>query len=322
VFEGYKGKSCLVTGGTGMLGRQVVDLLRAAGARVMSASLDGMKLWDDVLHVKLDLRWRKETGMLVRSTHPDVVFHLAGIKSNPTVTRERPLSFFLPMAELNLSVLGACAEAGVKALVYTSSVGAYARGGMSEAQWSACRPQDGYPGLAKRIGEWTCEAAELERGLEWAVIRLSNTYGPGDDFDPETAMVVPALMAKALRGDDPVMVMGNGTAVRDFLWAGDAARAVLMAGLDCRAWARVNVGGGVGHSVDDLAAGLAGVTRSRFKFERFGGQKEAVRVLPIVKAQALGWEPEVSLPDGLARTWAWLKDHPDEARVNLLKEGR
>jgi GDP-L-fucose synthase len=333
VFEEYKGKTCLVTGGTGMLGRQVVSLLLAVGAEVKTASLDRLRLWDDIEHFHMDLRIDVENfymdlrierncRIILDQFQPEYVFHLAGIKSNPTMTKTKPLSFFLPMAQMNLSFLGACAEAGVERLTYTSSVGAYGRGAMSEARWVGCgAPQDGYPGWSKRIGEMVAEAVITEKGLRWATIRLSNTYGPGDNFDPETAMVVGALMGKALRGDDPVIVAGNGSAVRDFLYSEDAAKAVLLAGLDTKGWWRVNVGGQVGHSIKTLVSHLSEITGSQFQFETFGGPNEGTRILPLKRALERGWKPEVGLLDGLRRTWSWLLQHPDEylRKRNFLK---
>jgi nucleoside-diphosphate-sugar epimerase len=292
---------CLVTGGSGLIGRFAVNLLREAGAKVKTASLDDLRLWEDVENYHMDLRVAENGRTILDLCQPEYVFHLAGLKSGPVVTKTKPLSFFLPMAQLNLSFLGACAEARVQRLVYSSSVGAYGKGAMTEAQWAGCgRPQDGYPGWAKRIGEFVAEAALLERGLSWATLRLSNTYGPGDDFDPETAMVVPALMAKALRGDDPVVVLGNGSARRDFLWAGCAARAVMMAGLDTEGWRRVNVGGGIGTTIHKLAYHLGEVTGAQFVFaENADLRPEGTRILPIFKAKDLGWVPEVGLLDGL-----------------------
>jgi GDP-L-fucose synthase len=165
------------------------------------------------------------------------------------------------------------------------------------------------------------EAVITEKGLRWATIRLSNTYGPGDNFDPETAMVVGALMGKALRGDDPVIVAGNGSAVRDFLYSEDAAKAVLLAGLDTKGWWRVNVGGQVGHSIKTLVSHLSEITGSQFQFETFGGPNEGTRILPLKRALERGWKPEVGLLDGLRRTWSWLLQHPDEylRKRNFLK---
>ncbi len=324
MFEEYKGKTCLVTGGTGLIGRAVVDLLREAGARVRTASLDDLRLWEDVENFHMDLRVAENGRTILDLCQPEYVFHLAGLKSNPVVTKTKPLSFFLPMAQMNLSFLGACTEAGVEKLVYTSSVGAYARGAMSEARWLACGgPRDGAPGQAKRLGELVCQYVKQELGLAWAVIRLSNTYGPGDNFDPETAMVVGALLGKVLRGDSPVQVLGNGSALRDFLWAGDAAHAILRAGLNTKEWSAVNVGGGVGHSVREVVDLLGSITGRAFEFESDSTEPEGERVMPVFKAKDLGWEPTVDLASGLAQTWAWLQEHPDEyqRKANFLKSG-
>jgi GDP-L-fucose synthase len=109
--------------------------------------------------------------------------------------------------------------------------------------------------------------------------------------------------------------------VRDFLYAEDAAKAIVMAGLDTKGWWRVNVGGMRGHSIRTLVHELSEVTGSQFQFETFGGPSEGARILPLERALERGWKPEVGLLDGLRRTWTWLQEHPDEyqRKANFLK---
>ena len=119
----FQGKNCLVTGGTGMIGREVAQLLLGYGAHVRVVSLDDILLDDRIDHVHGDLTdfefCRNQTKDM------DCVFHIAGIKGSINVTLEKPASFFVPLLMFNTNVLEASRVNGVEKLVYTSSIGAY-----------------------------------------------------------------------------------------------------------------------------------------------------------------------------------------------------
>ena len=117
------GRPCLVTGGTGLIGRQVVRILCDAGARVRIASLDRIEVDDRAEHVHADLT---DFGLCKQITEGmDYVLHLAGIKGSIEVTKSKPASFFVPLLMMNTNTLEAARLNGVRKLVYTSSIGAY-----------------------------------------------------------------------------------------------------------------------------------------------------------------------------------------------------
>jgi GDP-L-fucose synthase len=223
------GTRCLVTGGTGLIGRQVVKILCDAGARVRVASLDRLTVDDRAEHVIADLTDFRRCLELTDGM--DYVLHVAGIKGSVEVTKSKPASFFVPLLQMNTNVLEAARRCGARRVVYTSSIGAYPPAEVfEESMGMDGPPMDMFPGWAKRMAELQVQAYKIQYGLSnFAVVRPCNVYGPGDNFDPETAMVIPTLMARIRRGDDPVTVWGDGSAIRDFAYARDVAVGVVLA---------------------------------------------------------------------------------------------
>ena len=124
ILKEFSGKKVLVTGGTGLIGRQVVFVLTDVGANVTITSLDNMIVDLRAQHIKGDLT---DFGFCKEITKDkDFVFHIAGIKGSVEVTKSKPASFFVPLIMMNTNMLEACRINGVKKTVYTSSIGAYA----------------------------------------------------------------------------------------------------------------------------------------------------------------------------------------------------
>ena len=123
VLNSYAGRNCLITGGTGMIGREIATLLADAGANVRVVSLDRVKVHNKVDHVYGDLTNFEFCRKLTKDM--DCVFHVAGIKGSIKVTVENPASFFVPLLMFNTNVLEASRINKVPKLVYTSSIGAY-----------------------------------------------------------------------------------------------------------------------------------------------------------------------------------------------------
>jgi GDP-L-fucose synthase len=161
----------------------------------------------------------------------DFVFHVAGIKGSIEVTKSKPASFFVPLIMFNTNVLEACRLNKVKKAVYTSSIGAYASAEVfRESEDLDGPPMDMFPGWAKRMAELQIKAYQVQYGMEnFAVVRPCNVYGPGDNFDPSNAMVIPTLMSRIFNKEDPVVVWGDGTAIRDFAYSRDVAEGTILA---------------------------------------------------------------------------------------------
>ena len=149
-LKSFDGRSALVTGGTGMIGRQVVDILCDAGADVSVVSLDKIRVNDKAKHILGDLTSFDLCKEITNGT--DFVFHIAGIKGNIDVTKSKPASFFVPLLMFNTNMLEACRINKVEKVVFTSSIGAYASAEVfKETENSEGPPMDMFPGWAKRM---------------------------------------------------------------------------------------------------------------------------------------------------------------------------
>lgn len=316
VLESFRGTRVLVTGGTGMIGRQVVDLLCGAGAQVRTVSLDRLVLRPEVAHVSGDLTDLKFCESVTRGL--DVVLHVAGVKGTPRTSQAMVASHFVPTLMLTTNVLEACRRNGVKRVLFTSSIGAYESGELhveGDPGVYSGPPMD-FAGWAKRMGELQVLAYHRQYGLDsYSIVRPANVYGPGDDFDPETAMVVGSLIGRIAARENPVVVWGDGSAVRDFVYSRDVAEGMLLAVYHGTGPRYVNLGAGRGYSVRELVETLAEVVPFRYLFDPGKPAGFPRRVMDISLARKLiSYEPTTSLRDGLAETWEWFQDHQDEHR--------
>ncbi len=278
-------RTVLVTGGTGMIGRKVVELL-ADNYSVTSVSLDDLKLDKRVKYVKADLSDFKACCKLVKGMH--AVYHVAGVKGSPRVTYSHPASFFVPILQMNTNILEACRRADIEKVAYVSSIG-------------ATRNENGnlldeYPGWAKLTGEKQIEAYRLQYGYNWSIFRPTNVFGEGDNFDPDNAMVIPSLMAKIARGDDPVVVWGDGSAVRDFAYSGDVAKVIV----DLTGFAReANIGGLRPVSIRELVDELHKITPFNHQFTG----ETTIQTYRVMKDATIEWA--TTFEEVLRKTWEW-----------------
>jgi len=312
VIESFEGKSCLVTGGTGMIGREVVKILCDSGANVKIVSLDDINVDARSKHVKADLT---DLAICKNVTNQmDYVFHLAGIKGSIEVTKSKPASFFVPLLMFNTNILEASRINGVKKLVYTSSIGAYSSSEVFiETEHREGSPMDMYPGWAKRMAELQIKAYKEQYRLDWSVVRPCNVYGPGDNFDPNNAMVIPSLMMRIQRGEDPLLVWGDGSAVRDFAYSRDVAKGIILALYYGTRGDFVNLGSGKGVSIRELVETLHSFLDFNYEFDTTKSSGFPKRVMDISRARDwIKYDPTTSLLEGLKETWGWFQDNQDE----------
>ncbi|MHC4432066.1 MAG: NAD-dependent epimerase/dehydratase family protein [Planctomycetota bacterium] len=323
VLKSFARRNVLVTGGTGMIGRQIVDILCDVDANVKSVSLDRIVTNEKAEHVYGDLT---EFGFCKEMTADmDFVFHVAGIKGSIEVTKTKPASFFVPLVMFNTNVLEACRLNKVERIVYTSSIGAYSSAEVfKEDQNPDGPPMDMFPGWAKRMAELQIRAYKIQYGLEnFAVVRPCNVYGPGDNFDPENAMVIPTLMCRIRNKENPVVVWGDGSAVRDFAYSRDVAEGVIQALYYGTGGKFVNLGSGDGHSIKELVETLHDFLNFDYEFDTSKPSGFPRRVMDISRARELiDYSPATSLLDGLKETWQWFVENHDEytKRKNYFAE--
>ncbi len=318
------GHKALVTGGTGMIGREIVSLLSEIGVKVTIVSLDQISVHPVAEHIYGDL---SDFGFCKEITsNTDYVFHIAGIKGSIEVTKSKPASFFVPLLMMNTNMLEACRVNKVQKVVYTSSIGAYGSAEVfKESETMETEPpMDMFPGWAKRMAEMQVQAYQIQYGLKnFAIVRPCNVYGPGDNFDPQNAMVIPSLMHRIYHGEDPLVVWGDGSAIRDFAYSRDVAEGVILAlhhGTQCR---YVNLGSGQGYTIYELVETLNNFIPFNYRFDDTKSSGFPKRVMDISLArEMLGYNPTTTLLEGLKQTWKWYMANADEflARKNYFKE--
>ena len=315
-------KKIVVTGGTGMIGNEVCKILSSHGGNVTSISLDHLKPLENVKYIKGDLcNFEFCKDALIDA---DYLFHIAGIKGSVIVTKTRPASFFVPLLMMNTNILEAARINNLKKTVYTSSIGAYHPMDVfkeSESDLSK-EPMDLYPGWAKRIAEMQITSYFKQyKTINFSIVRPCNVYGPGDNFDPENAMVIPTLISKVhkqiLNGDD-VIIWGDGSAERDFLYSVDCAWGIILACIKGTNSMPVNLGSGNGVKISDLVETLCEIAPFEYKYDNTkpAGHKKRVMDISLAK-KILNFNPQFSLKDGLKLTWDWYNKNSSQYKNKL-----
>ena len=313
----FTGQRVLVTGGTGMIGRQLVELLLQRGAEVrVAAREDPDQAPPRVDFVRCDLTQAEACREVCAGM--DYVFHLVGVKGSPAMTKSRPASFFVPLLLFNTNMMEAARLARVKWYLFTSTVGVYHPAEVlhEDDVWKTMpSPNDWYSGWAKRMGELQPEAYRIEYGWDtFSIVRPANVYGPYDNFDLETGMVIPSLIRRAVDGENPLCVWGDGTAVRDFIHARDVARGMVFA-VENRITEPLNLGSGQGISVGRLVEIILQnlERRPEVLWDPTKPTGDRCRVLDMSRATRYGFQLDVPIEEGIPQVMKWYRANRDVA---------
>jgi GDP-L-fucose synthase len=309
------GKRVVVTGGTGFLGRHLVEHLRGEGAEVIAPSSR-----------ECDLREPGNAIALLTPT-PDAVFHLAARVGGIGANRDHPATFFHDTLTMGLHVLEAARIRQVGRLLQVGTVCSYPKHTAvpfrEEDLWS------GYPeetnaayGIAKRALIAGSMAYGQEFGLRCGNVLLLNLYGEHDNFDPDSSHVIPALIRKCVEareaGVETVDVWGDGTPTRGFLYVKDAVEGLTKAAETVTTPEPINLGAPGEISIRDLAQTIGRLTAFpgtfRFDATKPGGQPR--RSLDCSRAEQLfDFRAETPLEEGLAKTVAWYSAEIEARRL-------
>ncbi len=317
-IETFVDMNVLVTGGTGLIGRQVVDKLCNAGANVKIVSLDRLKINNNAEHITGDLTDFKFCKEITKGI--DFVCHLAGVKGSADISEKMLASHFVPTLMMNTNILEACRVNEIQKIVYTSSIGAYSNTDIfKETDYRLDSMPMDFAGWSKRMAELQIHAYRKQYGLNnFAIVRPCNVYGPGDNFDPDNAMVIPSLMYRICKciGTNKVMIRGDGSAIRDFAYSKDVAEGIILAlhyGTSRSPTGFVNLGSGTGCSIKELVETLHSFLDFDYEFDATKSSGYPKRVMDITLAKELiHYNPKTSLLDGLNETWNWFIDNKEE----------
>lgn len=323
--KSFKNKRVMVAGSTGMVGSQLVNLLLSLGAIVREVSLDDPKRANpETEFLQLDLTDFHNCERACKGM--DYAFNLMCSKGSPAVTNKFPLKMFEPMSLYNANLLKAAYDCHLEGYLFTSTVGVYppAETFREETALTAMpSPNDFFAGFAKMHAEVHVRAY-IQQGV-WtniSIVRPANIYGPRDNFDAQNAMVIPSLIKRATAGENPFVVWGDGTSIRDFIHAYDVARGILFAA-EHGAGKSINLGSGLGVSIRDLVNIIVNnvIDKPKIIFDSSKPTGDAKRIMDTTLAKSLGFEPIIKIEDGIKQTMEWYAQNKDEnaLRYDIFK---
>ena len=307
-----RGKRIVVTGGAGFLGTTVCRTLRERGVATESIVVPRKRDYD--------LTIESHVERLYADARPDVVIHLAAEVGGIGANMAQPGRFFYANMAMGLHLVEHARRRGIEKFVHTGTVCAYPK--HCPIQFREDDLWNGYPeetnapyGVAKKAIFVMLDGYRRQYGLASAVTVPVNLYGPGDNFDPATSHVIPALIRKCeearLSGAEEVVCWGTGAATREFLYVDDAAEGIVKAAEIIDEPLPINLGGGVEITIRDLVGKIAAACgyAGRIAWDASKPDGQPRRSLDITRAQTLlGWEPRQAFDTGLAATVAWWRE--------------
>ena len=299
-----------MSGGAGFLGSYVVSQLQQAGCKHIFVPRSH----------EFDLRKMAAVERLYAESRPDIVLHLAASVGGIGANRENPGRFFYDNLIMGVQLMDEARKRGVEKFVALGTVCSYPR--LTPIPFKEENLWNGYPeetnapyGLAKKMLLVQSQAYRQQYGFNSIFLLPVNLYGPRDNFDVNTSHVIPALIRKCVNavenGDSQVVLWGTGQATREFLYADDCARAILLAAEHYNSQDAVNVGAGFEISIRDLSRLIAGLTGFRGEFvwdsTKPGGQPR--RRLDTTRAtETFGFVAGIPFEEGLRRTIEWYRE--------------
>jgi GDP-L-fucose synthase len=304
----------MVTGGSGFLGSHVVEALRAKGASdiIVPRSSD------------CDLRDGAQVARLFTETKPDLVFHLAAQVGGIGANRDNPGAFFYGNMAMGLHVLEQARLHGTKKVVVTGTVCAYPK--FCPVPFKEDDIWNGYPeetnapyGVAKKALLVMAQSYRQQYGCNFVVLFPVNLYGPRDNFDLQTSHVIPAMIRKFIeageRGDEHVVLWGDGSPTREFLYVEDCTEGLIAAAEQYDDPDPVNLGTGQEIAMCDLADKIKTLTdyEGGIHWDSSKPNGQPRRMLDVSRArERFGFSAPTSLDDGLQRTIAWYRENRED----------
>ncbi len=312
----WDGKHVLVTGGAGFLGSVVVDRLRAQGVpaqsiRVPRSARSDLRRWDNCV-------------MALKGI--DVVLHVAGKGGGIGANRATPGEMFYDNAAMGIQLMEAARQEGVGKFVMIGTICSYPK--HTPVPFKEKDLWSGYPeetnaayGLAKKMMLVQSQAYRAQYGFNSIHLLMVNLFGPGDDFDPRTSHVIPALIRKfdeAIEKETrKVEVWGTGKASREFLYVEDAADAIMLAAEKYNSAEPVNIGAGFEITIKELVGQISELMKFKGDIVWDTGKPDGQprRMLDTSKAKSdFGFVAKTKFKDGLKSTIDWYLKNKDKLR--------
>jgi GDP-L-fucose synthase len=316
-------ESTYVAGHRGLVGSAVLRNLEKNGYRNLLVKT----------RQQLDLRNAEHVRRFFSATRPQAVIVAAakvgGIKANS----DYPVEFLLENLQIQNNLISVSFEFGVKKLLFLGSSCIYPKLAAQPIQeesllTGSLEPTNEPYAIAKIAGIKLCQAYAREYGANFVSVMPTNLYGPGDNFDLTTSHVFPALLRKVheakLRGEKQVVLWGTGTARREFLHADDLADALRFLIESYDSPEIINVGCGEDVTIRELAEIVLEVVGFDVDlvFDATKPDGTPRKLLDITRLQKLGWNPRISLRDGIRQTYEWFLKNREWASGGIAKGRR
>ena len=312
----WSDKRVVVTGGAGFLGSFLVEHLRAKDCRavVVPRSKD------------YDLVEMDAVRRLYADAKPDVVIHLAARVGGIGANQANPGRFFYDNLMMGTQLIEVGRQLGIKKFVAIGTICAYPKYApipfKEDDLWAGFPEETNAPyGLAKKMMLVQSQAYRQQYGFNSIVLFPVNLYGPRDNFDLETSHVIPALIRKCAeaqrKGNPEIVLWGDGTPTREFLYVEDAAEGILLAAEQYNDSRPLNLGTGEELSIKTLAGIIAAEVgfHGRILWDPTKPNGQPRRCLDISRIkQTIGFQPTHSLRDGLKKTIQWYRANLDALR--------
>lgn len=303
-------KTVLITGSTGMVGRNATDKLLEMGFDVLAPTRD-----------ELDLIDSRQVSHYFKSNSIDIVIHAAGLVGGIQANIEKPYSFLYVNAQIALNVINASIETGIERLINLGSSCMYPKDCQDELTedlilTGPLEPTNEGYAIAKIMASKLCDFAQSEFGLSYKTLIPCNLYGKYDNFHPVRSHMIPAVIRKvheAAKTNSIIEIWGTGEARREFMFVEDL--------IDFITWSldnynqlpsTINVGLGHDYSIKEYYESVAEVIGYNCDFTYDLSKPEGMKrkLCSIQKQSQLGWKPKHSLKEGLEKTYQfYLKNH-------------
>jgi GDP-L-fucose synthase len=307
----WSSRSVCVTGGAGFLGKVVVRKLQERGVKdIFIPTLD-----------RYDLTRLEDINRMLEDAKPDLIIHLAAQVGGIGANREHPAEFFYNNLMMGVQLMHRAWESGVDKFVAIGTICAYPK--YTPVPFKEENLWDGYPeetnapyGLAKKMLLVQSQAYREQYGFNSVFLLPVNLYGPGDNFDPKSSHVIPALIKKCVEakehGEDQIVVWGDGSPTREFLYVEDAAEGILLASEKYNRSDPVNLGSGFEISIKDLVEMIARLTgfEGQLVWDTSKPNGQPRRGLDTTRAKEnFDFEAKVVFEEGLKNTITWYMEN-------------
>jgi GDP-L-fucose synthase len=305
----WQNKRICVTGGAGFLGSFIQEGLAQRGAANVFIPLIE----------EYDLVDPQDLQRMLDASQPDIIIHLAALAGGIGANRARPADFFYINLMMGVQLMHEAWKRGVSKFVAIGTVCAYPK--FTPVPFKEANLWDGYPeetnapyGLAKKMLLVQAQAYRQQYGFNAIYLLPVNLYGPRDNFNLETSHVIPALIRKCIEadehGDSEIVLWGDGSPTREFVYAGDAADGILTAAEFYNGSEPVNIGSGLEISIKDLAELIARLTsfEGRLVWDTSKPNGQPRRALDTSHAaEYFGWRASIPFEQGLRQTIDWYR---------------